>query len=76
VDHHRTLLAWTGGSGVFAALRLGAAGSFGPPEHVAVGALVDRDPAIAAFGAGRPTVVWPARSDAMHTRLQISTRAG
>ena len=40
---------------VFAALRTGAAGAFDPPERVSTAALDDRGPAVAAFGARRPT---------------------
>lgn len=68
------LLTWTAGGDVFAARRLGAIGAFDPPERVSADALDDRDPAIAAFGAGRPAVLWPARRSATDNRLEISRR--
>jgi hypothetical protein len=80
-----TLLTWTDAQpdiapsfprDVFASLRPPGAAAFGPPERVSSPAFDDRDPAVAAFGAGRPTVLWPAGAGEPAIRLQISSRAG
>ena len=59
---------------VFAAQRTGSFGTFGPPELVSTAALDDRGPAVPAFVARRPTVLWPVRRSAKDTRLAISSR--
>ena len=84
VDHGNLLLSWTDEPpptvlphppyDVFAAQRSGSFGSFGPPEQVSTAALDDRGPAVPAFVARRPTVLWPVRRSAKGTRLAISSR--
>jgi hypothetical protein len=84
VDHGIALLSWTDEPpptvlphppyDVFAAQRSGSFGTFGPPEHVSTPALDDRGPAVPAFVARRPTVLWPVRRSAEDNRLEISSR--
>ena len=74
VDHGNALLSWTDDHDVLAARRTGSFGSFGPPELVSTTALDDREPAVPAFTARRPTVLWPVRRSATDTRLALSSR--
>lgn len=76
LGHGNVLLSWTDDlhHDVFAAVRTGSFGAFEAAERVSSAAQEDRGPAVPAFAAGRPAVLWPVRLDATHTRLELSSR--